>query len=211
MIRINLLPEKRETRKEGGQGWLIAVMLIVAAEIVGLGLYHQIQLQALNKQRQLNNELQSQISKIQQTVKNHAKVKQRLAALRAREDAIHKLQKARSGPTAVLLELSRVLTTGRGPSVPEDVLAQKRKDSPQDVFNINWDARRMWLSSFKENNKIVKLNGFARDGEDVSEFARRLSLSDYFSDIRLLPATQTKDPDTGLEVVKFKLQAKVRY
>ena len=211
MIRINLLPEKRETRKEGGQAWLIPVMLVVAAEIVVLGLYHQLQLQTLEKQRQKNSELQAQITKIQQTVHNHAKVKKRLAALRAREEAILKLQKARSGPTAVLLELSHILTTGRGPTVPEDVLAQKRKDNPQDVFNINWDARRMWLTSFREDHKIVQIQGYARDGEDVSEFARRLSLSEYFSDVKLLPGSQEKDKETGLEVVHFKLQTKVRY
>ncbi len=111
----------------------------------------------------------------------------------------------------MLLELSHILTPGRGPSVPEDLLAQKRKDSPQDVFNINWDARRMWLTSFKEDHKLVKIEGYARDGEDVPEFARRLNLSIYFSDVRLLPAKQVKDKDTGLEVVQFKIQTKVRY
>jgi len=55
----------------------------------------------------------------------------------------------------------------------------------------------------------VKIDGLARDGDDVSELARRLSLSVYFADVKLLPASKTTD--SGLEVIKFQLQAKARY
>jgi hypothetical protein len=58
---------------------------------------------------------------------------------------------------------------------------------------------------------VVKLVGLARDGEDVSEFLRRLSLSDYFYDVKLLPATKSVDPTSKLELVKFEMSAKVRY
>ena len=211
MIRINLLPQKREARRESGQGWLVAVMIVVLLEVVILALFHQLKLQDLAKQRQINQELESQIAQIQSTVKNHDEVKQKLAVLRAREDAINKLQTARSGPTAVLLELSRVLTTGRGPTIPEDELQQKRKDSPMDVHNLAWDARRLWLASFVEHERVVKLEGFAVDGEDVSELARRLALSQYFGDVMLLPAKREVEPVTKMNVVKFQLQAKVRY
>lgn len=211
MIRINLLPHKREARRDSGQGWLIAVMLVIAAEIVVLGLYHQFKLQELAKQKQINSELTNQISEIQSTVKNHAEVKKKLEVLRAREEAIGKLQSARSGPTAVLLELSRLLTVGRGPSISPEELMQKKKDNPQDVHNVSWDARRLWILSFKENQRVVKLEGFAHDGEDVSELARRMSLSKYFQDVMLLPAKQQVDADSKLNVVKFQLQAKVRY
>jgi type IV pilus assembly protein PilN len=51
----------------------------------------------------------------------------------------------------------------------------------------------------------------ARDGEDVSEFLRRLTLSDYFYDVRLLPAKKTVDTVTKIELVKFEMSAKVRY
>ena len=57
----------------------------------------------------------------------------------------------------------------------------------------------------------MKVGGLARDGEDVSEFLRRLSLSDYFYEVKLLPATKSIDPLTKLELVKFEMSAKVRY
>jgi type IV pilus assembly protein PilN len=211
VIRINLLPHKREARRDSRQGWLVAVMLVIAAEVVVLGLYHQLKLQELDKQKQVNAELTNQISQIESTVKNHAEVKKKLEVLRAREEAIGKLQTARSGPTAVLLELSRILTVGRGPTISAEELMQKKKDNPQDVHNVGWDARRLWVLSFKENQRVVKLEGFAHDGEDVSELARRLSLSKYFQDIVLLPAKQQVDSESKLNVVKFQLQAKARY
>lgn len=211
MIRINLLPQKREARREAGQGWLVVVMILVVLEVVVLVLYHQLKLQELAKQRQINQELDSQIAQIQSTVKNHEEVKQKLAVLRAREDAIRQLQAARSGPTAMLLELSHILTTGRGPTIPDDELQQKKKDSPMDVHNPNWDARRLWLTSFSEHEKVVKLDGLAIDGEDVSELARRLSLSQYFGSVVLLPAKRETDAATKTSVMRFQLQAKVRY
>ncbi|HNS98545.1 MAG TPA: PilN domain-containing protein [Polyangiaceae bacterium] len=211
MIRINLLPQKREARRDSGQGWLIATMLVVAAEVVVLGLFHQFKLQELDKQKQINSELNNQIAQINTTVQNHAEVKKKLEVLRAREDAINKLQSARSGPTAVLLELSRILTAGRGPTISAEELMQKKKDNPQDVHNASWDARRLWVLSFKENQRVVNLEGFAHDGEDVSELARRLSLSKYFQDVVLLPASQQVDGESKLNVVRFQLQTKARY
>jgi type IV pilus assembly protein PilN len=211
VIRINLLPQKREARRDSGQGWLIATMLVVAAEVVVLGLFHQFKLQELDKQKQINSELNNQIAQINTTVQNHAEVKKKLEVLRAREDAINKLQSARSGPTAVLLELSRILTAGRGPTISAEELMQKKKDNPQDVHNASWDARRLWVLSFKENQRVVNLEGFAHDGEDVSEMARRLSLSKYFQDVVLLPASQQVDGESKLNVVRFQLQTKARY
>ena len=86
----------------------------------------------------------------------------------------------------MLLELARLLTPGRGPSVDPDRLNQLRRDNPLAVYNPAWDARRLWLTQFVEQQRQVRLEGMARDGEDVSELARRMSLSSYFIDVQLL-------------------------
>jgi type IV pilus assembly protein PilN len=142
---------------------------------------------------------------------NHADIKAQLKALRDREEAIAKLESARTGPTAVMLELSHVLTPGRGPTTDRDKMEQLKRDDPGAVPNANWDPRRLWLLTYSEVDRTVKLSGLARDGEDVSEFLRRLTLSDYFYELRLLPAAKTVDSETHLELVKFELSAKVRY
>lgn len=212
MIRINLLPQKRRAeRTEGSQLWLVALLVLLIAEVAGLFVFHGFKQQQLKAQKQKNAEIQAQIDKAKAAVKNQAQVKQKLAQLRAREDAISKLQSARTGPTAMMLEMARILTPGRGPSVSPDKLAQLRRTNPLAVYNPNWDARRLWLTKFVEEHREVRLEGMARNGEDVSELARRMSLSSYFYDVKLLPAHQVHDQDSGLDLVQFQLQAKVRY
>jgi type IV pilus assembly protein PilN len=206
VIRINLLAQKkRAERSEGSQVWLAVVMVVVLAEVAALFVFHSIKAEDLADQKRKNAELSSQIEQAKKNVANHTQVKADLALLRARETAIQKLQSARSGPTAVLMELARILTPGRGPSVDPDRLAQLRRDNPLSVFNPNWDARRLSIVSFVELQRKLKIEGIARDGEDVSELARRLNLSSFFYDVTLLPATRDKD------FVKFSVEAKVRY
>ncbi len=214
MIRINLLPQKRRVERaksEGSQLWLGVVLAVFLVEVAALFVFHGLKNEELNEQTRKNAELQAQIDQSKQAVAKHTEVKEKLARLRAREDAIAKLQSARTGPTAVLLELARILTPGRGPSVDPDKLTQLRRENPLAVFNPGWDARRLWLTNFIEQQRKVRLEGIARDGEDVSELARRMSLSSYFYDVRLLPAKKEKDSVTGLELVRFQLEASVRY
>jgi len=213
VIRINLLPQKREIRAPGeaNQRWIAFLLAAVLVEVIAILLFHQMKRDELAKQVRANQELTNQIEQIKKTIANHASIKSQLEELRAREDAISKLQSARTGPTAVLMELSQVLTAGRGPTVDQDVLAQLRKDNPTAVHNPGWDARRLWLTGYQDVDRTVRIEGLARDGDDVSELARRLGLSLYFADVKLLPASRTTDPDTKVDVIKFELQARARY
>ena len=215
MIRVNLLPQKRrpgraERAASESQAWLIVVLGALLVEIVGLLFFHGMKHDELDRQQKRNAELAAQIEQSKKAVLKHDEVKARLAELRAREEAIGKLQSARTGPTAMLLELARSLTPGRGPSVDPATLAQLRRDNPLSVYNETWDARRLWLLEFREEARKVQLKGIARDGEDVSELARRMELSSYFHDVRLLPAKKERLPN-GMELVNFELEAKVKY
>jgi type IV pilus assembly protein PilN len=214
LIRINLIPQKRRGRVERGeasQAWLAAVLVLFLAEVASLFVFHGLKNEELQEQNQKNAELTAQIERAHQAVANHADIKAKLDQLRAREDAIGKLQSARTGPTAVLLELSRILTPGRGPSVDPDRLNQLRRENPLAVYNSSWDARRLWLEKFVEQQRNVRLEGVARDGEDVSELARRMNLSSYFHEVKLLPGKKERDKVSGLELVTFQLEAQVRY
>jgi type IV pilus assembly protein PilN len=185
------------------------VALVV--EVVGLAVWYNAEQNQLTTVQKHNSEIQASIDDIKRQIANHPDILAQLKELREREDAISKLQGARTGPTSVLLELSHVLTPGRGPTVDRDKLEQLKRDNPGAVPNPNWDARRLWLLNYQEQDRTMKLAGLARDGEDVSEFLRRLSLSDFFYDVKLLPASKTIDGQTKLELVRFELSAKVRY
>jgi type IV pilus assembly protein PilN len=223
MIRINLLPQKKQVRRrgegprgepaEGGESqvWLAFVLGAVLLEVIVLLFFYQAQQNKLTKAQKENQEVQANIDAIRREIANHNEIKAQLKELRDREEAIQKLQGARTGPTATMLELSRIMTPGRGPTVDRDKLEQLKRDNPSAVPNVNWDPRRLWMESYKEADRLVKVAGFARDGEDVSELLRRLALSDYFYEVRLLPATKSVDPKTKLELLKFEISAKVRY
>lgn len=214
MIRINLLPQKKKRRIEaggGGEAWVLVAMGLLVLEIVALFFYHSSLQNELQDEFKKNNEISAKIAASQKAVTNHKNVTDELDRLRAREEAIEKLQSARTGPTAVLLEMARILTPGRGPSIDPEKLAQIRRDNPLAAYNPTWDTRRLWVQNFVEQNRVMKVDGVARDAEDVSEFAKRMNLSDYFGSVRLLPAKRTSDKDTGLELVQFALEAEVKY
>ncbi len=213
MIRINLLPHKRAATgaPQGGQRWLLVVLGVVLAQIVGLFLFYQATYEELEQQKRTNAQIKSQIDEINRLIADHETIKKALAVLRAREDAIAKLQSGRSGPTAVLLELAQLMTQGKGPSADPDKLAKMRQENPLAVFNPAWDTRRLWLTQYVEGQRTVRLEGLARDGNDVYELAQRMKLSPYFYEVALLPGKKEIDQLTKLDLVSFALQTKVRY
>lgn len=218
MIRINLLPQKRRIQSgaEGNQLWLVITMVVVALEIIVCFMWYSDKQQELAVQKRRTAELQVRIDKVKEAVKDHDRVKTKLEQLRSREDAIAKLQNARTGPTAMLLEIARILTPGRGPSVDPERLSLMRRENPLAVYNSTWDTRRLWINKFDEQLRTVRLEGAARDAEDVAELARRVNLSSYFYNVKLLPGRKTGDrvdsaSSVRIEVVGFQLEAKVRY
>jgi type IV pilus assembly protein PilN len=217
MIRVNLLPGKREKAGRGGvtvepgQGWLGIVFAAVLVEVVVLYLFHhsmQTDLTSINAE---SGRLDSQIAKIKTDTKDHKDVLDQLAALRDREAAINKLQSARTGPTSALLEISRVLSVGRGPTTDRDKLEQLKHENPAAVPNPTWDPRRLWINKYTEVDRTVKIEGLARDGEDVAEFERRLALSDYFYDVKPPSATEKMDDVSHVSLKQFTIVAKVKY
>jgi len=211
VIRINLLPHKRGTTAQPSQRWLLVVLAAILIEIIGLFLFYQAKREELEEQNRTNAQLKSQIDDINKLVADHEEIKKALAVLRAREEAIAKLQAGRTGPTAVLLEVAQVLTPGKGPSADPEKLAKLRQENPLAIYNPAWDARRLWLSAYLEGQRTVRVEGFARDGNDVYELAQRLKLSPYFYDVTLLPGKKDPDRDTKVDLVSFALQLKVRY
>jgi type IV pilus assembly protein PilN len=215
VIRVNLLPQKRGARGAApaqSQRWLLAVLGVLVVEIVILFAFHKRKLDDLDAQKNTNGQLNGKIESIKTLVANHEEIKKALAVLRAREDAIAKLQAARTGPTAVLLELAQVLTHDKGPTADRERLQQAKDLNPLSVYNPGWDTRRLWLTSYVESDRVVRIEGLARDGADVSELAQRLKLSTYFYDVSLLTGKKEgESKGDKLELVNFALQLKVRY
>jgi type IV pilus assembly protein PilN len=217
MVRINLLPDKRQagrgiTATEPGQLWMVAVIGAAVASIIVCLFIQKVKQNDLAGILAENGVTQGQIDAIAKQISDHPQITARLKELRDREDAIQKLQSARTGPTSTLLELAHLMTVGgSGPTTDRDKIEQLKRDNPAEVYNVNWDPRRLWLTSYKEADRAVKMGGLARDGEDVSEFERRLKLSDYFTDVKLLPGAKVTDSQSRQELFQFELSAKVKY
>ena len=211
MIRVNLLPQKQQASSSDGNSLQTAVLVVFMLELAALFFVQRAKERELEGVRAESAAVRGQIDQIGREIANHKAIQEQLKALRDREIAIEKLQTGRIGPTAVLLELSRVLTADKGPSVDRARLEQLRRDSPQLVPNPSWDSRRLWLTAYTEKDRVTTIAGFARDGEDVSELLRRLSLSQYFEDVKLLPAEKVLDPQTREQLVRFQFSAKVKF
>lgn len=216
MVRINLLPDRKQAARrtaaaEPTQLWLLAVVGALVVTIVACLFVQKMKQDELHGIMAENTRTQGQIDAIKQQIADHAQIKAKLKELRDREEAIQKLQAARTGPTSTLLELAHVLTPGRAPTADRDKLEQLRRDNPAEAHDPNWDPRRLWLTSYVESDRVVKMTGLARDGDDVSEFERRLKVSEYFTDVKLLPGQKTVDQQTHQELFSWQLSAKVRY
>jgi len=218
VIRVNLLPQKKRAERvavsepSSSQRWILVVLAFAILLGAGFTWFHQTKAKELEAQNGVNAQFEGDISNIRQLVLQHEQVKKDLVVLKARDEAIQKLEKARTGPTAALLELSRLLTPGKGPTVDPDRYEAQRKNNPLQAINPGWDARRVWLTSFKEQGRVVEMQGLARDSTDISELAYRLKASSYFYDVKLLPGGKKSAVTTGeVSMVSFGMQLKVRY
>jgi type IV pilus assembly protein PilN len=216
VVRVNLLPDKRQAARrsvasEPTQVWIFGVLGAFVATVIVCLFVQKVKQDQLRDILAENGRTQGQIDTIKRQIANHDAIKAKLKELRDREEAIQKLQAARTGPTSTLLELAHVLTPGRGPTADRDKLEQLKRENPAEIYNANWDPRRLWLTSYLETQRTVRLAGLARDGEDVSELERRLKASNYFADVKLLPGAKTFDQVSHQELFRFELSAKVRY
>lgn len=144
MVRINLLPhreEKRKRRKEaflrllgmagvGGAAIVLAASAIIAAQIAD--------------QNQRNDFIRSENDKLDVQIKEIASLKEDIAALKARQQAVEDLQSDRNQPVYLMDELVR--------------------QTPEGIY----------LRSFKQEGQRVALTGYAQSNERVSELLRNL-------------------------------------
>jgi type IV pilus assembly protein PilN len=213
MIRINLLPEAKRQVSAGGSAQLWGVVYLLSSFAWGVVLflvylnYHSV----LEQQKAKNEELQGQIDRAKSQTENIGEVEARLAKSKKLEEVVGGLQTARQGPARMLMELSKILSEGGGPTLPPEQLDALRRDSPMLAYNPGWDARRLWLENFEEAAHKCKISGYGKTNEDVAEFLRRLNISEVFDQVTLQSTNSTTDSSSGTAIVKFMLTCEVKY
>ena len=213
MIRINLLPAAKRTTVSSGstQLWGVAFMVGLFAWGVLLFLVYNNTKNKIDEQRAANAALEQDIAQAKAKSANIGDVEAKLAKSRQLEDVVGKLQSARQGPTRVLMELSALLSEGGGPTVSPERLAALRRDNPLAGFNPGWDTRRLWLTSFTEQDRACLIRGFGKTNEDVAEFLRRLNLSNLFEKVSLTATSAALEQGSSVPIVSFDLSCQVRY
>lgn len=145
MILINLLPHREAARKKRQD--LFNVSLGASALAGGLiaGAVF-LWLQAqISNQQSLNMLLTQEIQKLDNQIKDIAALEAEIAALRARQQAVEDLQADRNMPVLLLAELTR--------QFPEGV----------------------YVTSMRQDNQMISLQGTAQSQERVSELLRNLA------------------------------------
>jgi type IV pilus assembly protein PilN len=101
----------------------------------------------ISSQQSRNVVLQTEIKRLEGQIKDIAALQEEIAALRARQQAVEDLQADRNLPVHLLNELVRQLPDG------------------------------VYVTSLKQENQVVSINGIAQSNERVSELLRNLSNS----------------------------------
>jgi type IV pilus assembly protein PilN len=145
MIRINLLPHREAKRKQNKVAFyrLLAVAGVFAAAValaVWLFIDHLVSVQ-----NDRNTTIKNKITDLDKDIAEIANLKDEIAALKARQQAVEDLQGDRNQPVHLFDELV--------------------KQVPEGVF----------LKSFKQDGQKVVLTGSAQSNERVSDLLRNLS------------------------------------
>lgn len=223
MLKINLLPQEKGRRTSSAGSMASMLLVAVVGSLVlllgGLFLFHASQQSELEELQAGNSRMQAEIDSIKSRVSDHQRILDELAEIRRREEAIQQLQAARTGPTAMLVEISRILSPGGAPTADPTVVDYLRQHDRGLLWSPTWDTQRVWLTRFEEENRAVKFQGEARDADDVGEFMRRLQLSLYFQNVQLERTQETRvaggrsgnGSTATVTVHTFTINARARY
>lgn len=144
MILINLLPHREAVRKRRRELFLLQLLL---ALLVGLFLVGVVALSyqaRIDAQRDRNDLFRAEIALLDEQIKEVASLKTRVEALKARQQAVERLQADRNLPVHLLEEMVK--------QVPDGV----------------------YLSSLKQEGSSIVIAGMAQSQERISELLRNL-------------------------------------
>ena len=215
MIRINLLPQ---AKRQSGEGvglavWGYAYLLATAVWCIALAFVYFSLSSDRDQALAQNKEIERQIKKIKDESGDLEKLQKELDQSKQLEGVVKDLLAARAGPARMLLELSAILSPGRGPTVDPKKLEELRKVNPDANFTPGWDTNRLWIDGFNEEEGKCEMTGAGRNNEDIAEFLRRLTLSEVFDNVVLVrTGAAAANKKTGnVALVGFELTCKVRY
>ena len=145
MILINLLPHREAARKRRRETFQATMVVSALMGLVIAGIIYWWFQTMIEDQQAKNTFLRSEIKVLEGQIKEIATIEEEIAALRARQKAVEDLQSDRNLPVHLLSELVRQLPDG------------------------------VYITTLKQTNQTVAMQGMAQSNERVSEMLRNLS------------------------------------
>jgi len=144
VILINLLPHREAARKRRRESFYVVLATSAVLGAVIAAGVYGWFEARISSQQAINDYLKAEIVKLDTEIKEISSVQAEITALRARQQAVEDLQGDRNLPVHLLNELVRQLPEG------------------------------VYLTSMKQENQSVALQGIAQSNERVSELLRNL-------------------------------------
>ncbi len=146
-IRINLLPHRELTRERKKKDFVVLAALVAVAAIVttyagGVAINQQI-----SSQSERNAFIKAETAKLESQIGDIASLRDEIAALKARQEAVENLQSDRTVPVHLFDELVRLTPEG------------------------------LYLRQLKQEGRTISLVGLAQTNERVADLLKRLSES----------------------------------
>jgi len=218
MIKINLLPQRRVKRTsasdESARPLVIGIAALIAAGAAVAVLVDRPRRARLTELREANIQLQADIAAKNTQLGGYAELKKSAEEAEERFKSIQRLLGAKVVPAHVLHELGEILTTSKYPTMTEDMARRTGNgpdSDPNKRFQPDWDPSHVWLSGFSDTSGVFKLEGGAQTESDITQLAKRLAASVYFTDVIPAGAERVADATSGANYYRFTITGKVVY
>ena len=145
MIRINLLPVRAVKKREMGRQILVLFAAVAVLALVSNYLWYSARDDERTRNAQKIADTQARIAELEKVIGEVNNINKRKKEVQEKLKVLDDLRKGRAGPVRML-----------------DALATAT-------------PKKVWLTSFDENNGAVRLSGNASSHEDVAEMMRGLN------------------------------------
>ncbi|HCL84941.1 MAG TPA: fimbrial protein [Comamonadaceae bacterium] len=180
MILINLLPHREAARKRRREAFQAVMLMSALAGLAIAAVIYWWFQVMIDDQQERNNFLRGEIKVLESQIKEIATIEAEIAALQARQKAVEDLQSDRNLPVHLLNELVMQLPEG------------------------------VYITSLKQQDQVVTMQGMAQSNERVSEMLRNLaSNTPWFSKpelVEIVAANVALSPKDQRRVASFNLR-----
>ena len=145
MILINLLPHREAARKRRREKFYASLGMAAMAGVLICAVMYSWYLTQIESQQGRNNFLKTEITRLDEQIKDIATLQAEITSLKARQSAVEDLQQNRNLPVYLLTELVKQLPDG------------------------------VYITSLKQENQTVIITGVAQSNERIAEVLRNFS------------------------------------